>query len=70
MKILRNLLGVTVAQLKAHIADWPEVDAAGNPTEVWISTGEGTSSPCVAVDPLNIRKTEGGDATSDLLFCA
>ena len=31
--------GLTVKELKTIVADWPEVDHLGEPTEVWIETG-------------------------------
>ena len=62
-------LCVTVAQLKRHIADWPETDAIGEPTEVWIETGAGLSSPCTSIEPLNYRSREDGSPASDLLLC-
>lgn len=68
---LRQLVGdagLTVAELKRHIADWPETDANGDPTEVWIETGDSISGPCVAVELLNLRTKEDGSSTSDLLF--
>lgn len=58
---------VTVAELKRHIADWPEMDASGEPTEVWVQSGDGFSKACVAVEVLNLRGTPQGE-TSDLLF--
>jgi hypothetical protein len=61
--------GVTVAELKKHIADWPETDAMGEPTEVWLETGRELSSPCMSIELLNHRIHEDGTETSDLLFC-
>lgn len=66
---LVSRLGVTVAELKRHIASWPETDAMGEPTEVWIETGEMLSSPCMTVELLNYRIREDGSPTSDLLLC-
>jgi hypothetical protein len=60
---------VTVAELKRHIANWPETDSMGEPTEVWIETGKKLSSPCMAVELLNYRIKDDGSPTSDLLFC-
>ena len=45
--------GMTVADLKRIIAEWPDEDASGEPTEVWVMTGHGLSSPVVEVCPLN-----------------
>lgn len=59
---------VTVAELKVMIADWPETDAMGDPTEVWLETGVSLTSPCNEVCPLNYRIREDGTPTSDLCF--
>lgn len=40
---------VTVSQLKAIIAEWPELDEEGDPNQVWLATGDGLSSPCISV---------------------
>lgn len=66
---LVSKLGVTVAELKRHIANWPETDATGEPTEVWIETGKTLSSPCMTVELLNYRIRDDGSPTSDLLLC-
>jgi hypothetical protein len=63
--------GLTVADLKALIKNWPEVNDDGEPTEVWIrDTYEGmeVSSSAKAVCPLNLRQLEDGSFTADLLF--
>lgn len=62
-------MGVTVAELKKHIAAWPETDATGEPTEVWLETGHQLSSPCMSIEPLNYRIRANGIHTGDLLFC-
>jgi hypothetical protein len=67
-KSLDNSMGVTVAQLKRFIADWPEECVTGEPTEVWISTGEMMSSPCVELQLLNLQVRDGRAATADLLL--
>jgi hypothetical protein len=36
---------MTVKQLKHLLQDWPEEDAGGNPTSVFIETGPGVMSP-------------------------
>lgn len=59
---------VTVAQLKVLLRDWPEVDAYGDSTEVWVSTGRGLSSPVLAVGPLNERRTDDGGVTADVIL--
>ncbi len=65
------LNGLTVAELKLIINDWPETDNNGNPCEVWIETGKDLSSPVVEVSPLNYRTTEEGDMVfADLMLLA
>lgn len=66
---LSSKFGVTVAELKRHIANWPETDAMGEPTEVWLEVGKTLSAPCMSVKLLNYRTKEDGSPTSDLLFC-
>lgn len=66
---LVSRMGVTVAELKKHIADWPETDAMGEPTEVWLETGYQLSSPCMSIELLNCRIRDDGTHTSDLLLC-
>jgi hypothetical protein len=66
---LVSRMGVTVAELKKHIASWPETDAMGEPTEVWLETGHQLSSPCMSVELLNYRMRDDGTHTSDLLLC-
>ena len=56
LKRLANPQGLPVAELKKHIADWPEIDANGEPTGVWLETGRGLSSQCVGVEILNYRE--------------
>jgi len=66
---LVSRIGVTVAELKKHIAAWPETDAMGEPTEVWLETGHQLSGPCMSVELLNYRMRDDGTHTSDLLLC-
>lgn len=44
---------LTVKELKAFIADWPETDKDGEPAEVWVETGDNLSSPAIEVCKLN-----------------
>lgn len=60
--------GIRVAELKRVVADWPETDAEGEPTEVWNQTGFGLSSPCVSVEILNKRTRDDGSPTADILL--
>ena len=63
MQTFENRAGVTLVELKQLLSDWPEIDAEGELTRVWIETGEGLSSLCVAAFPLNVR----GEAAAVLL---
>lgn len=56
-------MGMTVSELKALIHDWPDTDATGEPTEVWIETAANKSSPITCVSPLNIY-----GSAADVLF--
>lgn len=67
LTILSNPEGITVAELKQHIADWPEIDNQGLPTEVWICDN-GLSGPCRSVTPLTLRELANGSETGDLLL--
>lgn len=49
--------GLTVAELKDLLSDWPEVDEDGNPCEVWVANGC-YSNVVTHVAPLNIRQGE------------
>lgn len=61
--------GMTVKELKELVKDWPEVDVNGEPTEVWMETGRGLSSPVRVAVKLNYRKDdETGEEWSDLIF--
>lgn len=51
--------GLTVRELKALIADWPETDHMGEDSEVWVETSEGLSNVVKKVWPLN---------SADILF--
>jgi hypothetical protein len=58
--------GLTVAELKQIVADWPDTDPQGNPCEVWIEH-YGLSNQVLGVSRLNFRK-EGDAAWADLLL--
>jgi hypothetical protein len=60
--------GLTVKELKTIIKDWPEVNRDGQPTGVWIETGEMLSSQVVIIVPLNKRIIEDGSYCADILF--
>jgi len=47
--------GMTVAELKKLVADWPEKDQNGDDNEVWLQTSPGASSPVVTFAKLNER---------------
>ena len=50
---------VTIRELKEIIADWPEQDGSGEECEVWMTTGNGTSSEVRRAWPLNVRYHDG-----------
>ena len=60
--------GLTVTELKAIVADWPEVNHLGEPTEVWIETGKSLTSWAVEVEPLNYYKGAADLLISSLAF--
>jgi hypothetical protein len=60
---------MTIAELKAIIANWPETNQDGEPTEVWVETGNGLSSLCETLNRLNERKDRNGAIVYDLLLC-
>lgn len=61
---------LTVKELKDLVKDWPEVHAlSGEPMEVWIDNPNGTSSPVIAVWPLNYSKSdESGKESADIML--
>ncbi len=60
--------GLTVRDLKALIADWPEETEDGSLTEVWIGQPGSTSRQAFEAWPLNMRRTEEGNVYADLLL--
>lgn len=56
--------GISVADLKRWIAQWPETNKDNEPTMVCIGDTEGTSSPVVEVWALNPE-----EAAADILLC-
>ena len=52
--------GMTVAELKAMIRDWPETDEHGEPCEVWLCNGAALSNQAMMATPLNMRWSEDG----------
>lgn len=60
--------GMTVKELKALIKDWPELDRDDEPTQVWIETGRGLTSPVCVAMTLNLRQLDDGTETSDIVF--
>jgi len=58
MKQIRNDSGLTVAELKELIKDWPETDEHGEPCEVWLGDASGLSNVAVEAVPLNYRKAD------------
>lgn len=60
--------GMTVADLKALIRDWPETDGNDEPCEVWIETGDNLSNMVCVATPLNYRVGEAGKVWADILL--
>ena len=61
--------GLTVQELKQKIRNWPEYDANGELTEVWMETGRNLSSPVKFVTCLNMRRDPDTDEPlCDILF--
>lgn len=52
--------GMTVAELKYMIRDWPETDEYGDPCEVWLCGADGLSNQARHATPLNKRRSEDG----------
>lgn len=64
--------GMTVAELKAMVRDWPETDQNGDPCEVWIGRADGLSNQVRSTAPLNLRRSYNGyDGTwaADFMLC-
>lgn len=59
---------VTVQQLRQFLARVPDVNGSGEKTEVWLGTGDGQSSPCRKVWPLNMRKDENDLQSCDVIL--
>jgi len=53
MKDKQYELGMTVKDLKILIKDWPEYDACGELTEVFVETGFCLSGPVIEACTLN-----------------
>jgi hypothetical protein len=65
---MKRRAGLTVSELKKAIADWPEINGAGEPTEVWLETGDGISNQCVNFERMNVRLSDDGVRTFDMLL--
>ena len=52
--------GMTVAELKALVRDWPETNEYGEPCEVWLCDERGLSNQARMSTPLNMRQSEDG----------
>lgn len=60
-EILEFENGLTVAELKEIIKDWPETRADGTPTEVWLCDAAGVSNIAIEVSDLNLDDENVGD---------
>lgn len=59
---------MTVKEFKTIVKDWPEIGCDGEPSEVWLVTGEYLSSPLAAVELLNAGYDKDGKQVSDMLL--
>lgn len=59
--------GMTVIDLKRILADWPETNEYGEPSEVWLTNGSGVSNQAKAIIPLGIRY-HGNEVSADLML--
>lgn len=50
---MKNPKGITVRQLKDFLNDLPDLNLDGEPFEVWIDNGDGTSSLCKEINVIN-----------------
>ena len=55
---------ITVKELKEFLAAYPDYNENGEPTEVWLESGEGLTSPCKEVCALNLRGNSADIALS------
>jgi hypothetical protein len=58
---LRNPEGLTVAQLKGQISQWPEFDEYGNPLKVYLHWGTGMAVACCEMVPFDLSSDGEGD---------
>lgn len=65
---LRNPEGLTVAQLKGWLAEWPEIDETGEPTRVWMKVHGNFAVFIGEVQPMDLR-SQGGGSVHMLLGC-
>ena len=63
--------GMTVSDLKNAIKDWPDNNEyTGEPCEVWLDAGSGTSNQAKAIMPLNYRNDDEDGISADFLLGA
>ena len=67
MKITFFQTGMTVIDLKRLVADWPETNEYGEPSEVWLTNGNGVFNQAKAIIPLGIRY-RGSEVSADLML--
>ncbi len=59
--------GMTVAELKEAIKDWPNLNEDGEPNEVWVD-GNGYSNRSYGIWPLNKRIDANGNEFADIIL--
>lgn len=58
---------MTIAELKALLADWPDTHEDGESCKVWLGDGKGLSNEVRETSPLNVR-IDGDKRTADLIL--
>ena len=53
---------MTVSEFKKIVASWPEVDADGRATQVWMECGASTTTP------LGVVRSLGSERPSEMVF--
>jgi len=67
-KILKVDDCITVKQLKEWVEGLAEVNGMGADTEVWLDNGDGTSSECRELCPLNVRDKGWPEESCDIII--
>ena len=68
MNMQRFTEGLTVTELKRLLTSWPERNEDDEPTEVWLSDGNGISNQAREVWPLRLCTASDGSERADLML--